>query len=353
MWTGLRSAANVRFLQPVRTNRRSVGRPAHELRYRKRLEIDRSEVRVKSHVGHLGCCGRTHHRPASVGRGIEARDVESLRQRLRLPRVPGEPIEPSEPRILVHLDDVCLAVGIAQVVVVDLTLRTIVASIPFNAGPANPNNGALDIEIDRQGRYAYVLGFDTVNVIDLSTDILIATIPVGIQVSDVAVDPTGAFVYVTTLHQEFQTVPFNEIVRIETSGFTIQDRFVIGGLLIGLAVGPAGEQVTMDIKPGSLRNSINPGSKGVVPVAILTTTTFDATTVDPSSAAFGPDGAVEIHGRGHVEDVNGDGALDLVLHFPTRSTGISCGDTSASLTGETFDGRGFTASDRIETVGCD
>jgi hypothetical protein len=39
--------------------------------------------------------------------------------------------------------------------------------------------------------------------------------------------------------------------------------------------------VPIDIKPGSFPNSINPQSKGVIPVAILTTDTFDATTVDP------------------------------------------------------------------------
>jgi hypothetical protein len=47
----------------------------------------------------------------------------------------------------------------------------------------------------------------------------------------------------------------------------------------------------IDIKPGSFPNSINPRSKGVIPVAILTTDTFDATTVDPLSVTFGPDEA--------------------------------------------------------------
>lgn len=240
-----------------------------------------------------------------------------------------------------------------QVIVVDLMSRTVIGRIPFNAGPANGNNGALDIEIDPQGAFAYVLAFDEVNVIDLSNDTLVATIPVGIQLSDVVVDDTGAFVYVTTLHQDAPLVPFNEIIKIETNTFTIQDRFVIGGLLIGLAVAPSSdEQVTIDIKPESLQNSINPKSEGVIPVAILTTATFDATFVDPLSVAFGPNGAMEAHGRGHIEDINGDGAPDLILHFRTQDIGIVCGDKSASLTGEKFDGTVFTGSDTIETVGC-
>jgi hypothetical protein len=111
-------------------------------------------------------------------------------------------------------------------------------------------------------------------------------------------------------------------------------------------------EVEIDIKPGEFPNSINPKSKGVIPVAIQTTESFDATTVDPLSIKFGPNGAPEVHLKGHVEDADGDGDDDLVLHFDTQATGIQCGDTSASLTGETFDGNLIQGSDSIKTVGC-
>jgi hypothetical protein len=110
--------------------------------------------------------------------------------------------------------------------------------------------------------------------------------------------------------------------------------------------------VAIDIKPGSFPNSINPKSKGKIPVAILTTDTFDATTVDPLTVQFGQSSAVEAHGKGHIEDADGDGDFDLVLHFNTQDTGIVCGDTSASLTGMTFDGQTIEGSDSINTVGC-
>ena len=89
-----------------------------------------------------------------------------------------------------------------------------------------------------------------------------------------------------------------------------------------------------------------------VPVAILTTTTFDATTVDPLSVSLDRTELMEAHGRGHLEDADGDGDLDLVLHFPTQDTGIMCGAVSASITGETFGGQAIQALNSIQTVGC-
>src|SRR5207248_3131225 len=44
--------------------------------------------------------------------------------------------------------------------------------------------------------------------------------------------------------------------------------------------------VGIDIQPGISPNLINLKSKGVIPLAILTTATFDATTVDPSTVCF-------------------------------------------------------------------
>jgi hypothetical protein len=115
---------------------------------------------------------------------------------------------------------------------------------------------------------------------------------------------------------------------------------------------PQARTVALDIKPGTFPNTINPKSHGVIPVAILTTSTFDATTVDPLSVEFGPSGATEAHNKGHIEDVNQDGKPDLVLHFKTQATGIQCGETSASLTGATRDGDPIQGSDAITTVGC-
>src|SRR5205085_3194326 len=74
--------------------------------------------------------------------------------------------------------------------------------------------------------------------------------------------------------------------------------------------------VQIDIKPGSSPNTINLGSGGVVPVAILSSATFDATTVNPTTVTLA-NAAVRLKGNGtpitEQRDVNGDGRVDLVV----------------------------------------
>lgn len=110
--------------------------------------------------------------------------------------------------------------------------------------------------------------------------------------------------------------------------------------------------VDIDIKPGSDPNGVNPKSKGVIPVAILTSADFDATDVDPSTVTFGPNNATMVHKKAHIEDVDADGDLDLLLHFRIQDTGIACGDTEAELNGQTYGGLYITGSDSVKTSGC-
>jgi hypothetical protein len=154
------------------------------------------------------------------------------------------------------------------------------------------------------------------------------------------------------------TVGFTLFIRLLAAGGPIADTFfptvcvscpdLFGDIVISDPVIP----VLIDIKPLTRRNNINPKSHGLIRVAVLSTEEFDATTVDPGSVRFGRQGLMEDGGKTRFKDVDGDGRDDLILHFRINETGIQCGDTSAALTGRTFNGRAIHGSDSIRTVGC-
>ncbi len=136
---------------------------------------------------------------------------------------------------------------------------------------------------------------------------------------------------------------------------------------LGDCVPAAVVPVTVDIKPGSDPNSWSCKKvNDAIPVALLSTMDFDATTVDANSVRFGKDGGEtgEFHRKNgaakrHVEDVNKDGLQDMVFHFRFGDTGFSCADISdgeksanltGTLTGETQDGTAIEGEDNLRLV---
>ncbi len=95
---------------------------------------------------------------------------------------------------------------------------------------------------------------------------------------------------------------------------------------------------TLDITPGTTPNPVSLRNKGVLPVALLSSATFDATTVDVASIRLGNESGVEtpvatLKGKylARSEDANGDGLLDLVLQFRIPDL-INNGDLTSSST---------------------
>ncbi len=130
--------------------------------------------------------------------------------------------------------------------------------------------------------------------------------------------------------------------------------------------------VEVDIKPGSCPNPLNVASKGVLPVAILGSDTFDVTTIDAASIFL--DGVPAI--RSSLEDVAApasdgnecdcnspgpDGYSDLTLKFRTHQVveelidwpgELAQGETLLlTLTGELSDGTAIEGTDCVVLVG--
>lgn len=119
--------------------------------------------------------------------------------------------------------------------------------------------------------------------------------------------------------------------------------------------------VDVDIQPGNEGNQINPESEGVVNLLMVGSPEFGVEEVFADSLAFGPAGALRAHQNGpHYTDANGDGLLDLLVHFNVQEIGLDAAalvdeavandptvdpQVELCLTGETLDG--------VPLEGCD
>lgn len=125
------------------------------------------------------------------------------------------------------------------------------------------------------------------------------------------------------------------------------------------AVVPPTIPLDIDVKPGNgdETDPVNPNAKGNVPVVVYSTDDFDATTLDVSTLRFGSTAVVDADGGagaahgGHEGDVDGDGLVDLMLHFPSEDAGFADGDEAAKLVGQTDDGTDAVGTDAVRVVG--
>jgi hypothetical protein len=139
--------------------------------------------------------------------------------------------------------------------------------------------------------------------------------------------------------------------RMDEDGEILETQEVTGIASLGQPIAPLGIQIVtpvpIDVFPGKTLNIFDPGRRLAIPVAILTTETFDAARVALASLGFGPSGAMIHDKKRLLQDVNGDGLLDLVVRFELHATGMQCSDVTASLTGQTVDGEPIEGVDAL------
>lgn len=91
-------------------------------------------------------------------------------------------------------------------------------------------------------------------------------------------------------------------------------------------------------------------------MGIFTVDGFDAQNVDVSTLELEGVPVTEIHGRLHLEDLDGDGDLDVVVHLDRADLCEATKDLSlkqsvpVTVTGETNEGRPFEGTDTIRIV---
>jgi hypothetical protein len=112
----------------------------------------------------------------------------------------------------------------------------------------------------------------------------------------------------------------------------------------------------IDIMPGNALNPVNPRKQGVIEVALLSASDFDAPAVDPASIRL--QGAPPLQDgrrrfRAVRRDADHDGRPDLVLFFSVPSLGLTPRTTTLTLIGTTPGGGRFSASDSVRFVGPD
>jgi YVTN family beta-propeller protein len=260
--------------------------------------------------------------------------------------------------------------GVNDVHVIQTSTNTVVATIPLISG-------SYDVVITPDGSQAYVIGSCLASVIETATNTVTTTFALPCNDGNahgVDITPDGAFLYVVmgngdvsgiqtstntvtaTIDGGFAYVAnfdSDDVSVIQISTNTVVATIPVGSdpLAVAIAAVPSPVlSVPIDIKPGSNPAVITLRGNGRIPVAILSTPSFDApATVVTSSLTFGRTGDERSLAScsAAAQDLNGDGRLDLLCQFFTQPTAFQVGDTEGILLGTTFGGQRIEGRDAV------
>jgi hypothetical protein len=121
-----------------------------------------------------------------------------------------------------------------------------------------------------------------------------------------------------------------------------------------LAFGDPLGSVAIDVRPGSSANVVNPHSGGVLPVAILGASNFNAQELDELTlrlTASGHELGTTASRHGAIRDVNHDGYPDMVVSFDLTGAGGPLTDPVVTVEGRTREGGRIRGRDQVRWVG--
>ena len=165
--------------------------------------------------------------------------------------------------------------------------------------------------------------------------------PAWTQLSPAGTPPTARYSHTAV----YNAANNRMIVFGGYNGGFLNDTWVLSN-----ASGIVNVPVTIDIRPNVAINTISRTTGTTVPVAILSSATFNAlTSVNRTSLTFGHAGTeaslIGCNARG--QDVNADGRMDLVCQFNGTLGGFQMGDTIGYLQGATLVGNPISGSDSV------
>jgi len=142
--------------------------------------------------------------------------------------------------------------GSNTVSVIDIATNSVIAAVPVGAFPQG-------VAVNPTGAFVYVANRDSnnVSVIDVHTNTVVATVPVGSHPLGVAVNPAGTLVFVTNASN-------NNVSVINTSSTTVVATVPVGAVPVGVAVNPAGTLAYVANFGGDVVSVIDTGTRTVV-----------------------------------------------------------------------------------------
>jgi probable HAF family extracellular repeat protein len=147
--------------------------------------------------------------------------------------------------------------------------------------------------------------------------------------------------------------PGESAVSINGPGELLGESYVPDGRHHAFIAYPA-TPVTIDVMPGDLSNTIHLTSNEKVRVAILSSPTFDATTIDPLSVSFAGASARVVGRKAKpkvwTKDLARDGRMDLLLEFDVVELQLSSSETFGFLQARTFNGAYVVGTDAVYVI---
>jgi hypothetical protein len=115
-------------------------------------------------------------------------------------------------------------------------------------------------------------------------------------------------------------------------------------------VGEPTRQAAIIVRPTFGGGEIRADAATRLTVTVLSSATFDATTVVTNTVRFGPKSAAPLDHSATFEDVDNDGRVDWSAIFLLGSSGIGAGNSVVRIHGETKDGNDFVCHESIHVV---